>query len=221
MHRYKAVAQILLILSCFNFVFTAPVAWEIYDPRGNVVVPVVMRSAAISKERRGSESEGPTPSSSSMPPPDGSTPLHGSSPSDGPAPSHGSLSPPGGPAALAVSSPPGGTASLPVGPASDQPAPQEYTAVTHDMLAPPPEAQVTRFEHWGKVAAAGVTLAAITGWLIWTNPYTHSRRTIDPEWYVSNPSHPSCRRLNIPNHKRLTYVIFLSSTAKGPQHPCP
>jgi hypothetical protein len=188
------------MLSIFNLVFATPVVREIYDAHDDGVVPVVVRNvAAMSKERRQSGSDGPTPSHSSPPPPDGSTPLHGSSLSDGPAP-HESPSP-GGPAALAVSSAPGGTASLPVVPASDQQVPvhststsQHYPAITHDMLAPErpsPEAQMKRFRTLGKVVLVGGTIIAIAGGLLWHHRHSLRGRTIGPGWYVSNTSHLS------------------------------
>jgi hypothetical protein len=219
MYQYKTVAQILLILFIFNLVFAAPVVREIYDPHDDVMVPVVARNVeAMSKERRQSGSDGPTPPHSSPPPsdgltpshssppsPDGPMPLQGLSPSDGPAPLLESPSPPGGPTALAVSSPPGGTASLSVVPASDQPVPvhststsQDYTAVTHDMVAarpPSPEAQMDGFRTLGK--AIGVATIVITGGLLWYHRHSLHHRMIGPDWYVSNPSNLSCRRLNV------------------------
>ena len=143
MHQYKTLTQILLILSIFNLVFAVPVVREIYGAHEDVVVPVVMRNVvAMSTERR--QTNEPTPSQTSPPPPDGSTPsldelapLHGSSQSDGPPPTplHESPSPPGGPAALAVSSPPGGTASLSIVSASDKPVPVHSTSMSQDYAA--------------------------------------------------------------------------------------
>ena len=194
MHQYKTVAQILLILSIFNIVFAIPVEREIYDAHDGVVVPVVVRNvAAMSKERR-HELDG-TPSVSSPPPPD-------VPPSDEPAPLHESLSPPPGePAALGVSSPPGGTASLPTVPATNQPVPvrststSPYTAVTHNMLDPDPEAEMQRSGRLAKAIIVGGTIIIITGGFLWNNRNSLRRRTIDPDWYVSNPSRLSCRRL--------------------------
>jgi hypothetical protein len=226
MHQYKTVAQILLILSIFNLVFAAPVVREKYDAHDDMVAPVVVRNvAAISKERRQSGSDEPTPSHSSPPPPDGSTPSHSSSPSpdgptplqgsslsDGPAlaPLHESPLPPGGAAALAVSTPPGGTASSPVVPVSDPPVPvhststtQHYTAVTHDMLTADrlsPQAEMKRYKALTKAVVVGGTIIVITGSLLWHNRHNLRRETNDPDWYVSNPSHLSCRCLNVPNH---------------------
>lgn len=156
MHQYKIVAQILLVLSIFNFnlVFAIPLEREMYDARDDVVVPVMVRNvAAMSKGRRQSVSDGPTPSDSSPPPPDESIPSHSLPPlPDGLIPLHKSPSPPGGPAALAISSPSGGTESLPVVPASDQPVPvhspstsRPYTVVTYGMLDLNSDAQMKRF----------------------------------------------------------------------------
>jgi hypothetical protein len=77
-----------------------------------------------------------------------------------------------------------------------------------------------RFGNVAKVVVVGGTILAITGGLLWHHRHDLRRRTIDPDWYVSNPSHLSYRRLNVLNPKRLTYGIFLSSTAKGSLHPC-
>jgi hypothetical protein len=226
MHQYKTLAQIILFFSIFNLVFTAPVVRETYDAHDDVAVPVVVRNVvAMSKERR--QPNEPTPSQPSPPPPDGSTPSL-----DEPTPLHESPSPPAGPAALAVSSPPGGMASLPVIPASDQPVPahspstsQHFTAITHDMLAPErlsPAAEMKRFQTLAKVVAIGGTIIIITGGLLWQARHSLRRRTIGPDsdWYVFNPSHLSCRRLNVLNHDNLADEISLSSTAKGSRHPC-
>ena len=248
MHQHKTIAQILLVFSVFNLAFAAPVVREIYDAHDDAMVPVVVRNvAAMSKERRTVSDASPSSSSppppdgstpsgshpSPPPPPDGSTPLQGSAPSDEPepVPLHDSESPSlsGGPAALAVS-PPGETASLPVAPASNQPVPvhpestsQHYTAITHDMLGPDrlsPEAEMKRFQTLAKVVVIGGTIIAIAGGLLWNNRHNLRRQIIGPEWYVSKPSHLSYRRLNVPNHKYLTYEIFLSSTDKPSGHPC-
>ena len=102
MHQYKAVAQILLLLSIFNLVLGAPVVREIYEARDDGAVPVVARNVAVmSKERSQVDSDMLTPSHSSPPPQDesttsyfpapmsdGSTPLYASSPSDGDASLH-------------------------------------------------------------------------------------------------------------------------------------
>src|SRR5580698_5737235 len=81
MLRHKTAAQILLILSIFNLVLASPVVREIYDAHNDMVVPVVVRNVEVTwKERRGSESDGPTPSESSTPPPDEPTPSHSSPP---------------------------------------------------------------------------------------------------------------------------------------------
>ena len=102
MHQYKAVAQILLLLSIFNLVLGAPVVREIYEARDDGAVPVVAQNVAVmSKERSQVDSDMLTPSHSSPPPQDesttsyfpapmsdGSTPLYASSPSDGDASLH-------------------------------------------------------------------------------------------------------------------------------------
>ena len=218
MHQYKTVTQILLILSIFNLVFAIPVVQEIYDAHDMVAPIVVGNVTATSKERRDVSDSSPSHSS---------LPLPGGSPSDRPAPLHESPPPPpGGPAALEVSSPAGGTASLPVVPSSDQPAPtlSQYTAVTHDMLQldPPPasESMLKKYGTVGTYFALDAAIAAIIiGGVIWHNHHKHHSRTIDPDRYVSSPSHLSRRCINVPNHKHLTYEIFLSPTAKGPRHP--
>jgi hypothetical protein len=212
MHQYKTAAQILLILSIFNLVLAAPVVRDIRDAHDDEVVPVIMRNVAVmSKERGESGSDGSTPSDSSPPPPpprpDGSTPLHSSpplpdgpmpshsspplpdgstvldvsSPSDGEAPLHGRPTPPGGPASLAVSSPPGRTAALPVVPAIDR----------HGMLAavfPSREALSQRLESLMDKAFIGGAVFLLAGGSVLYS-LLH-KRTIDPEWYVSNPLPP-------------------------------
>jgi hypothetical protein len=216
MHQYKTVAHILLILSIFNLVFAIPVVREIGDAHDDLMVSVVVRSvAATSKERREEDPDGmpshssplPDGSTPSPPPPDGSTPSHSSpplqngSPSDGAALLHESPPPPpGGPAALAVSPPPGETAPLPV-PASGRPVPSQHTAITHDTLALDPalaekERRLKNIKLMGVVLAADVAVAAIGGGLLWHSIHQSQRRTIDPDRYVFNPSHFSCRRMS-------------------------
>ena len=214
----------LVILSIFNLVLAAPVVREKRDAHDKVAVPVVVRNlAAMSKERRGG-SDGSAPSDSSPPLPHGSpshsspplpgesTPLDASPlpsdeealfhgpPSDEEAPLRGQT-PPGGPA---VSSRPSagrpGTAGLHL----EGPFPLNMipTATVETLMT--------------KVGKGLVVLSLAGGatWLI--REKNNLGRAIDPEWYVSNP-HLSCRR---PNHKSLTYKIFLSSTVKGSQHQC-
>ena len=227
MHQRKIVTHILLILSIFNPVFAVPVVREAYDAYEDVVAPVIARNVvAMSKERR-AESEGAMPSPSSPPPQDETTPSSHSSP-----PPDGSTAHPGGSAAVAVSSPPDGSASLPDVPASNLPATltstsQPYTQVTHGpvthgMVAPdrpPPMTNMDKLKVAGVIGAVDVAILAVAGGLIWhyRNKLPGDRREIDPDRYVSDPSHPSCRSLNVSNHKYLTYDIFLSSTAKGSQ----
>jgi hypothetical protein len=50
----------------------------------------------------------------------------------------------------------------------------------------------------GGLAFIGVTAGVVA---LYRHLHPH-RRAIDPDWYVSNPSRPCCRRLNVPNHKR-------------------
>ena len=51
-----------------------------------------------------------------------------------------------------------------------------------------------------KKTASGVLILVIAGSMIaYYRHRNHRHRTIDPDWYVSNPSY---RRLNLPNHKR-------------------
>lgn len=198
MHQYKTVAQILFILSILDLVFATPVVRETYDANDDVVPIVVRNVAAMSNGRRQPASLDESTSNSSPPPPlDGPTPLHGLSPSDGPA----SLpSPPSGPAALAVSSPPDRTASLPIVPASGRPAvfaTSQHLGVTHEMLEPGPK----KFGTLGKVIAVGSLIVAVTGGLLWHHRHSLRHLTIGPDRYVSDPSHRSCRRLNVPNYK--------------------
>ena len=229
----------------------------------------------MSKERRQSSSEaaaeGPTPSHSFLPPPDGltrshsspalldgSTPLYATLP-DWQASLHEVLTPPGGPASLAVSSPPGE-----IVPATDQPVPVhsptstplDYTLpsepATGHRVPPRPLTQFQiytmvnqvngRLEAQGdtqriidarqmikalwKKAVAGLAVIGITGGVVaYYRHLNHVHRTVDPDWYVSNPSHrSSCRpitsRITSRSSKILTHEIFLSSTAKGPRHSC-
>jgi hypothetical protein len=214
MHQYKTVAQMLLILSIFNLVLAAPVVREIRDAHGDGAVPVVGRNMA--DERRQSTLDGPTPSDSSPPSLDGSTPLHSSpllpdeslpshsSPplpggstapdaSDGEAPLHGRPTPPGGPASLAVSSPPGGTAALPDVPATRMDL--------HGMLAAVFPSRNVLLQRFGtlldKSVIGGIVFAIAGGSILYSKLSNPSRRTIDPDWYVSNPP-----LLNALNHKR-------------------
>lgn len=224
MHPYKTLAQILLILSSFNLVFSAPVAREIDDAHNHVVMPVVVRNvAATSKERRQSSELDGTPSPSSPPPspPDGSAPsrflpppsdgpmpLHSLSLSDGPAPLRELPSRPAGPATLAVSSPPSasGTAGLSVVPASDPPVPmhatstsQSYTSVTHSMLAidrPSPEAEMERVERFGNLAK-GVIVGSVIILIAGGLLWSHRHEL---------------------RHRTIDPYC---STAKGSGHPCP
>ena len=166
---------------------------------------------------------GPAPSHElPAPPPDGPAPLHElpAPPQDGPAPLH-ELPPP----------PPGGPAALPVVPAPDQPAPgrptssSRHSVVYDESHLPSQPLGAPRLSDWnwkkvgglaGAVSADAVLLAAILGGgVLWHNHHKHQSRMIDPDRYVSSPSHRSRRRLNVPNHNHLTYEIFLSPTAKG------
>ena len=211
MHPHKTVSQMLLILFILNPVLAAPVVREMHDARGDVAVPMVVRSVAVMSKERRQSTDGPTPSQSSPPAPDGLTPAHSSPqfsdathsppqfpdgsmlshspppPPDGPTPSH-SLQPfPDGlmpsPPPLVDGSTPGGTAALPVAPMTDQ----------HDMLAVPPANRVLSQE-LGKLidkAIIGTAVLAIAGGLI-TYYRLHKRhhRTTDCYWYVSNPLPP-------------------------------
>ena len=67
----------------------------------------------------------------------------------------------------------------------------------------------------GVVGADAVLAAIIFGAVLRSKHHKHQSRMIDPDRYVSSPSHLSRRRLNVPNHNHLTYEIFLSPTAKG------
>lgn len=167
MHQHKIVAQILLALSIFNLVLAAPVVRETYE---DVVVPVVVKNVeVIPKERRGSESDlhtpssstssapqpdGPTPSHSLQPPPDEptashsspplpveSTPLYPSSPSDGAASLHEwPTHQVSGPAPPAVSLPP---AEPEIVPATDEPVPVHSTSTPQDYTAKTHDVVVT------------------------------------------------------------------------------
>jgi hypothetical protein len=197
MHQYKTVAQILLLLSIFNLVLGVPVVREIYDARDNGAVPVVARNVVVmSKERSQVDSDMPTPSHSSPPPQDGSTPLYASSPSDGDASLHGSPTPPGGLVSLAVSSPPDeivpGTDRPPV---RTTPMPHGYTAAmrTHVPLAEDPATRAEMVETLSKKAAIGTSVLIIAGVIILEArrlSHNHHHRTIDPDWYVLTPPTP-------------------------------
>ena len=264
MHQYKTVAQILLILSIFNLVLTAPVVREIHNTPGEVAVPVVVKDVTVvSKERRQSTdgpssshsspppdestpsppppppdgsmllhssaqfSDGPTPSNSPPPLPDGSIPSHSSpqfpdestlphSPpplSDVSTPSQSSLPLQDG-SMPSHSLPPGtGMATLPLVPATFQP---------HLAEPVPPDPMMEEAETYTRKVIAGGAIMGITAILVMAyRHHNHHHRTIDSDWYVPNPFHFSCRRLNVLNHEHLTYEIFSSSIAKGSWHPCP
>ena len=211
MLQYKIAAQILLILSIFNIVIAAPVVREIYETHDDEVVPVVVRNVEVmSEERRGSESEGPTPSDSSTPLPDGSTlshsspplpdgstPLFTSSPSDEPASLNERPTRPvaGGPASgsLAVSSPPGE-----IVPATDEPVPihststpQDNAVAVDDVLVTEPlslEAQhAARRQRVTKIVKASVAVAAVlvVGAWLWNFRHNLHHRTIEPDGMCS------------------------------------
>jgi hypothetical protein len=204
MHQYKTVTQILLILSVFNLVFGAPVVREIYDARDCLAVPAAVGNVVVmSKEQHQSRSDEATASpsspapdesttSNSPPPPDGSATVHSLPlPQDGSQPLYASSPPPSEPTSSAVSS-----SSGTIVPATGRPAPPD-----------PMEAERVRNLNMERAVrrviginiAAGIALIAIGGgWVAYSR---HHHRAIDPDWYVSNPSHPSCRRLNVPNHK--------------------
>ena len=208
MHQCRTIAHIVLILSIFYLVFAVPVIRETFDAYGDgdVVVPAVMRNAAaMSKDRRQPESDGSTPSPSSSRPPDESMTLPSPDESmalDGLTSLHES---PGGLNVVAVSPPPDETASLPDIPALDQPVPstsmaQHYIAVRHDTLNPShPRTNMEKLRVLGAIIAVKGTVL-VTGWLL----RRYRSRTVGPDWYVSNPSHPSCGHLNVLNHKCLT-----------------
>ena len=150
-----------------------------------------------------SPSDGEGSLNGSPTPPGHPASLYPSSPSDEEASLHEGLTPPSGPAPLTVSSPPGE-----IVPATDQPVsvhlastPQENTAVTHahDMSAPHPRPPLTIvtteeanriFNTYLKTLTIGVAVIIISGGLV--AYYRHCNlhhRTIDLDWYVSNPSH--------------------------------
>ena len=210
MLRHKIAAQIFLITSIFNLVIAAPVVREIYETHDNEVVPVVVRDVEVmSNEWRSSESEGATPSDSSVPPPDRTTPSHSSPPSadkstplvtpsalDGSASFRDWLTPPvaGGPASSSlVSSPPGEIVQ-----ATDEPVPmhstltpQDNTAATGDVLdtkPPSPEAQarMKKLKIIQKVTVAVAAIVFASG-LLWQYRHNLHHRTIDPDRYVHGP----------------------------------
>ena len=207
MLQHKIAAQILLILSIFNIVIAAPVVREIHETHDDEVVPVVVRNVEVmSEERRGSESEGPTPSDSSTPLPDGSTlshsspplpdgstPLFTSSPSDEPASLNERPTRPvaGGPASgsLAVSSPPGEMV-----PATDEPVPIHSTLMPQDNavavddvpVAEPPSleaqhaARMQRVRTFMKASIAVGAVLVVGNWL-WFFRHNLHHRAIEPD----------------------------------------
>ena len=119
--------------------------------------------------------------------------------SDG-TPSNSSPSPPDGP--------PGEMAS-------DQP---HYTQVTHDMVEndpPRPESKLKKFAPLAGLVAVDAAVLAVTGGLLWHYRHKLRRRTIDLDWYVSNPSHPSCKRLESQTPELMRYSSVQQLTDLG------
>ena len=91
MHKDKAIAQILLVLSILNLVATVPVVPQEVRGTGHDVVVAAEDVATVPKRRRGEESSETTSLQFPQPSPDessthGSLPLGGSAPLQGLAP---------------------------------------------------------------------------------------------------------------------------------------
>ena len=218
---------------------------------GNVAVISKGQHLSRSNEATASPSspptDGSTTSPSSPPPLDESTtshsspvlpeelpPLYTSSPSEGEPDSwtdfHNLAMPPSGLPSLPVSSPPGEIVL-----ATDQPVPvlpgwssqQEADAASLIRLREMMEANRVLRQTTRTVAmkfAGGLAILGITGGMIaYYRHRNHHHRTIDLDWYVSNPPSPSCRHLNILSENVLTDEFFLSSesTVKGSRQPWP
>jgi hypothetical protein len=161
--------------------------------------------------------ESPTPSS-------WSASLHASSPSDGEEYLYESPTPPSEPASLPSDgeedlqespTPSSGSASLHASSPSDgeehlyeSPTPPSEP-ISSAVLQPAPDPNMEaeralriREAQWylGRIIGGVALISFAGGWIVYSRHHHH--RTIDPDWYVSNPSHPSCRCLNVPNHKR-------------------
>ena len=208
MHQYQTLVQILLFLSIFNLVLAAPVVREIYDTRDDMAVPFVVRNVGVmSKERRQSSSEGPTPSHSSLPPPDGLTRSHSSpalldgstrlqsSPAspDGSVPSHSSMPLPDGPMPSHSLPPVAEAAALPAIPGL---LPAHFQSdMSSNLPAVPPQSDllVQEVETYVNKIRRGIAILGIAGGvvLLYHHYHHHHHRAIDSDWYVYNPSHLS------------------------------
>jgi hypothetical protein len=167
----------------------------------------------------------PTPSNPPPALPDGSTPLSAPPPNGevsldhGPTPSSGATSlavssPPGEtessdhsvPAPSEIVSSPGGTEAVPGVPAIVGPAPAHQVNAAATAARERMEAQLAAIENFctfSKSVAKGVAVIGIAGGLVTYFRNRNHHRTIDgPDWCISNPSHLSCRRLCVLNHRR-------------------
>ncbi|KAI0274085.1 hypothetical protein BGY98DRAFT_996467 [Russula aff. rugulosa BPL654] len=138
--------------------------------------------------------------------------LHASSSPDIEGPSHELPTHPGEITSLPVSSPPGE-----IVPATDQPVHGPWPSTLERPVGPEDEAVIRRLR-WmidvrrvvqeGAIPFAtkfftGIIILGTAGGVVAHYRHrNHHNRTIDSDWYVSNPSHLSCRYINVPNHKR-------------------
>jgi hypothetical protein len=147
-----------------------------------------------------SPSDGEADLHESPTPPSGPSSLSASSSSDREGSLHELLTHPGEPTSLAVSSPPGETDGLAW--PSTLGRPYGRDDVVRFMIGAQRSIRRTA-NTWVKKVVAGIVIIGIASGVVayfrHRNPH---RRTIDPDWYVSNPSYLSRRRLNVPNNKR-------------------
>jgi hypothetical protein len=167
----------------------------------------------------------PTTSHSSPLLPEGLPPLYTSSPSEGepdswtdfhnlpiPPSLHASSSPDGEGPSHELPTHPGE-----IVPATDQPVHGPWPSTLEGPVGPEDEAVIRRLR-WmievrrvvreraipfaTKLVAGVIILGTAGGVVAHYRHRNHHNRTIDSDWYVSNPSYLSCRHLNVPNHKR-------------------
>ena len=147
-----------------------------------------------------SPSDGEVDLHESPTPPSGPSSLSASSSSDGEGSLHELLTRPGEPTSLAVSSPPGETDGLAW--PSTHGGPYGRDDVVRLMIGAQRSIRRTA-NTWVKKVVAGIVIIGIaSGVVAYFLHRTPHRRTIDPDWYVSNPSYLSRRCLNVPNNKR-------------------
>jgi hypothetical protein len=124
--------------------------------------------------------------------------LYDSSSSDGEGSLHELPTHPDEPTSSAVSSPSGEI--VPVG----SPSVSQGDADAVDRLMMEAGLRTDQdFRNYRNKIVSGVAVLTIAGIAIgYSQLHNHHHRTIDRDWYVSDPSRPSCRRLKVPNHKR-------------------